>query len=362
MSTVRFRDAATPGLEAGVWILQLLAESLQDLFNHHLRQISGDCGKRGLGLADLPRILGGFAAQRLPSVGDDPDHLAQDRQKALGVIWRDFLGENRILKLGTKTRGLLELAARQTQARLAKGTFRFDWLEQAHTRARKFINEFLATGHLADLGEAPPKEVVVFADLTGRQFCAKTQGGRQAIEWAHQNVPHALLQMLVAERVLAHEYLSHLVPRNQALGLTVTEQWLVALLDDLYRDKDSDKHNEERGEQYWQAVTFRALRQDLELHVARMEHDQNPMLEPVRSLGIAGVEAAASVLYGSASERYWHFTTRLLAVPPEEDVEEILSDLLGYFAVAGPSAVEAALTRKYNTIRELHRSLGLGKS
>jgi len=79
----------------------------------------------------------------------------------------------------------------------------------------------------------------------------------------------------------------------------------------------------------------------------------------IRSLGVRGVESAASDLFENAPERFWRFTDELLTIPVEEDVEQVLLDLMGYFAVAGPDAVEAALTRKYSSIKELHKTLAL---
>jgi hypothetical protein len=159
--------------------------------------------------------------------------------------------------------------------------------------------------------------------------------------------------MLVAERVLSHEYLSHVLPPNTALGRAVTEQWLVALLQDLYERK--------KKKPFWPGAIFRALRHDLEEHVVGMVKAPNPALEMVRSLGVRGVESAASDLLENAPERFWRFTDELLRVPAEEDVEEALLDLMAYFAVAGPEAVENALTRKYSSIKELHKLLALAK-
>ena len=353
MATVGFNDRPTPGLESGVWIQQLLAESFYGILSGNDQQIAVDCGRNGLGLADLPRILGGFASQRLPPVGDDEENLVRDREKALKLIWDDFLKENRIQKLHRKTRDLLKAGATETEEKLRRGQFAFSWLEQAHTEAREFIDQFLKSRALDGMPSVPDVKVIVVEDRPARMFCARTQAERGQILWAHQNVPHALTNMLVAERVLAHEYLSHVLPRNAALGGAVTEQWLVALLQALYDGKE--------GEPFWPGVIFRALRQDLEQHVAGLEKATNPVLEMIRSLGVRGVESVASDLLENAPDRFWPFTDKLLTIPAEEDVQEVLVDLMAYFAVVGPDAVENALTRRYRDIKELHELLALGK-
>ncbi|MGC1604885.1 MAG: hypothetical protein WA748_05135, partial [Candidatus Acidiferrum sp.] len=100
--TVEFSKDTTPGGEAGVWILQLLAESMHDLLTQHTVQVLVDCAQIDLGIVDLPRILGFFSVYRLRSVGDDPASLVKHREGALKNIWDDFLREERIKRLGAK--------------------------------------------------------------------------------------------------------------------------------------------------------------------------------------------------------------------------------------------------------------------
>jgi hypothetical protein len=352
MPTVEFIGRPTPGLESGVLILELLAESLYATFSQNYKPMAVDCGRRDLGLADIPRILGGFACQRLPTVGDDSKSLARDREKALKWIWEDFFKENRIRKLPRRTLDLLERAAAETRKKLKSDPFDFSWMEQAHLEAHRFIDRFLKTRSLGTLSSLPPMKVKVVEDLTAQMFCARTQRERGEIQWAHQNVSHALQAMILAERVLAHEYLSHVVPRNATLGRPVSEQWLVALLQDLYEKKD--------GEPHWPAIAFPVLRRDLEDQVARVENAKYPAAKAVGSMGILGVETAGSDLLEHAPSVYWRFTEQLLTLPAEEEVEAILTDLMGYLAVAGPEEVERALSRNYKDMRDLHRWLGLG--
>jgi hypothetical protein len=349
-ATVAFFESPTPGCESGVWILQLLAESMHDTLTQHTVQVMVDCAQIGMGIVDLPRILGFCAAYRLRSVGDAPATLVKDREAALQSVWDDFLHERRIQRLGAKTQSLLNVASTNTQRKLQKGNFDFSWLERSHERARSFLNAFLASRPLAGFNSLPEMKVRVLEDQSGRMYCASTQPGRGEIHWAHQCVAHALSNMLLAERVLFHEYLSHVIPRNRALGRSVTEEWLVALLETLYYGR--------KGEPYWLGASWTTLREDLEDHVVKIA--TATFTDPVRSKGIKGVAAAASDLLQNAPAPYWRFTEALLAIPAEEDVEQILLELLGYLATVGPEEAERALTSKYNNINELHESLGLG--
>lgn len=349
---VEFFEDPTPSGEAGVWILQLLAESMHDLLSQHTVPVMLDCAQIGIGIVDLPRILGFFAAYRLRSVGVHPETLAKEREAVLRTIWGDFLGEERIKRLGPKTQGLLKAAAASAQRKLEKGKFEFSWLERCHARARSFLDGLLASRPLAGMHSLPETKVRVVEDPSGRRYCASTQPGHGEIQWAHQNVAHALTQMLLAERVLFHEYLSHVIPRNPALGRSVTEDWLVSLLEDLYFGGE--------GEPYWLGALWTTLREDLEDYVEKMEAGST--LDPVKSKGIKGVATVASDLLRNAPDPYWRFTEKVVAIPVEEEVEQILADILGYLATVGPEEAEKALTRKYKTVQELHQWLGLGGS
>jgi hypothetical protein len=351
--SVEFSEAPTPALEAGVWILELLAESLDRILTSHTPQLSVDCAERDMGLVDLPRILGGFAAQRLPYVGEDAEKnpIEKDREDALNRIWADFVGDGRIRKLPQRTRRLLESAAAETKRRIQGEAPNLSWLEGAHEKARKFIRDFLASRTTGKLPALQSAKVKIVEDPKNEMYCARTQSKRGEIAWAHQNVAHALTNMLLAERVLAHEYLSHLLPQNSSLGHAVTERWLIALLQTLYRNLS--------GEPYWPAVVWGALRQDLEKHVVGMETARNSMLEPVRTLGIFGLEAVATDLIGAAPTAYWRFTEELLTVPADKDVEAMFQKIMSHFASIGPDAVELILSANYVNIQALYDYLSL---
>jgi len=316
--TVQFSESPTPAFQAGVWILQLIAEALRGVLSSNDKRLAQECANAGLSSIDIPRILGGFAAQRLPSIGSDSKRtIDKQKEEVLESIWDDFLRENRIKKLPRPTLILFEKQAKHTIQTMRHTEFNFAYLERANQDAHAFVVSLLKAHGLQDLLTGGPTNVNVVEDLDLRMYCAGLRPGGGTILWAHQNVPHALTAMVLAERVLAHEYLSHRAPRNSSLGLAVSERWLVALLQNVYLSSAT--------EPYWWNVLWPIFRNDLEDHIARIESAKNPSLEMVRTSGYAGVEAAASSLQDNAPDSYWRFTADILRTSPDDNMETTLS-------------------------------------
>jgi len=96
--TVDFDPEPTPAFEAQIWILQLLAEAVDQPMD--LPHLLYDCAKLEIGTFDVLRILGGFVAQRLPLIGSDTKKPASEQNRAaLELVWKDFFLEDRIARL-----------------------------------------------------------------------------------------------------------------------------------------------------------------------------------------------------------------------------------------------------------------------
>lgn len=348
--SVKFVPEAMPAFEAQVWILQLLAEALEQPMN--LPRLVYDCADLELGTFDVLRILGGFAAQRLPTIGSDPKKPSSEQsQAALALVWNDFFNDDRISRFSPAVLAEFKDKERRSLERLAKTPFNFAYLKKANRAAHAFVRALLGTQQLDDLLVAEPAPVSVVEDLLSTMFCAGSDHSSGEIQWAQQMIPHALSAMVLADRILAHEYLSHLVPRNSSLGRIVCEQWLVALLQEAFLQKS--------GEPTWRNHLWPVFRHDFEEHVHAVEKARNPALARMRSFGYAGVETTASSLYLNAPEEFWRFTAEILRVDQEEDEQQAsqIKEVILHLTYLVPEESQKLLSSKYKNIHGLWTSI-----
>jgi len=182
-------------------------------------------------------------------------------------------------------------------------------------------------------------------------YCAGADRTKGGILWAQRVVPYALNAMVLADRVLVHEYLSHLVPRSSSLGRIVCEQWLVALLLEAFVQK--------RGEPTWRNYLWPIFRNDFEEYVHAVEKASNPALNKMRSFGYAGVEITASSLYLNAPEAFWKFTSEILRTDEDEEGRQgsEIMDVILHLTYIGADESMKFLYRKYMNINELWASI-----
>jgi hypothetical protein len=352
-SKVRFLPAPLPAHEAVLQVTVLLAKAVHEILARP--DMVYDFERVRMSAIDVPRIMGHFAAARLPAIGSSrPEQAgggkANEASETLENIWDDFLREERIKRLPKNLIDLFEQHRDRSirAAETEKGTF--DYLKEANHSAYSFVRALLKKEDLDSLLPAAPAEVDVVFDAESRMYCAASDSLSGRIQWALQIVPHSLAAMVLVERVLAHEYLSHLVPRNRALGLAVLERWLVALLQEACLA--------DRAQAHWKNILWPEYRKALEDHVAGIEHAKNPAANLVRTFGAAGVEVAATALYHSTPRPFWKFTRAVVTAASSEEEAAKIDRILIMFANAGPKASGKVISSKWSTINELHAAAG----
>jgi len=300
----------------------------------------------------VPRILGFFAARRLPAIGSSRGSGAganHERSEALASIWSDFLQEDRIKRSSKSLLALFEQHRDATLKASREGALTFDYLRDANHSAHAFVQTLLKEQGLGRLVPDVPADVDIVPDPETKMYCAASDSQSGRIQWALQIIPHGLSATVLVERVFAHEYLSHLVPRNPNLGRSVLERWLVALLQEAYLMDPSQLN--------WKNVLWPDYRRALEDHVAGIENARNPALNLVRTVGYAGVEEVAMALYNRARRAFWRFTHQILTSTSPGDASKI-DRLLLSFANLGPAESKKILSRKWSNINQLHDAAG----
>lgn len=238
-------------------------------------------------------------------------HLEQVENVAeLATFWRHARGVPAIAKLGDAASALLDGVQNASGSDIKTVD---DCVELFHTFNRTGFD--LASGLIADrnLGASPGRAPVDFSivwDPSCDYYCAGTTRADRRIVWAHQPVQHGLYAALIPELVFAHEYFSHLTPRNPRLSRTVTEVWLVdALKRQVSQSAGADA--------YWQAVVWELLRDALS-----GANPSRSVAHEVRRNGLFGVDTVASLLYGNSPAAFWRLTRLIVTFAPTADAGE----------------------------------------
>jgi len=348
--TVQFSGSPVPAVEDAVWILELLSEAVHRILAHD--EFLNAYEEVEISAVDVSRILGNSAAQYIPGLGASaPDKRIDERIATLKDIWDGFLRENRIKKLDPKIVSTFERERDETIESLRTGTFSFDYLERANDSGHTFVKAFLKKEKLDPRVPGEPVGVFVLYDPNNTMYCAASDRFTGSIRWAHQVVPHALSGMVLADRVLAHEYLSHLAPESSQLSRAVLERWLVALLKEGYWERTS--------EPAWKSHLWTLYRNDLETHVAGLDKAHNPATNQIRCFGYAGLEETASSLYLSVPRPFWRMTSEMLQEALDDNQSRDLDGLLVHLVGIGPRKAKELLATKWKTIEDLQKRAGL---
>ena len=335
-----------PAVEDAVWIFELLAEAVHRILAHD--EFLNAYEEVEISAVDVPRILGNSAAQYVPGLGASaPDKRIDERIATLRDIWDGFLRENRIKKLDPKIISVFEEQRDQTIESVRTGAFTFDYLERANDSGHTFVKTFLKKEKLDPRVPDEPVGVFVLYDPNNTMYCAASDRFTESIRWAHQVVPHALSGMVLADRILAHEYLSHLAPESSQLSRAVLERWLVALLKESYWERTS--------EPAWKSHLWTLYRDDLESHVAGLDHARNRATNQIRCFGYAGLEETASSLYLSVSRPFWRMTSEMLREAFAENQSRDLDGLLVHLVGIGPRKAKELLATKWKNIEDLYK-------
>ncbi|HEY0514621.1 MAG TPA: hypothetical protein VGH73_22150 [Thermoanaerobaculia bacterium] len=153
------------------------------------------------------------------------------------LTWDSFTARQRARKAPQKVQELLANGRETIQAALHAGFDPRRYLADANQRARAAI------GTLATRIGLAGQTTVELAPIRiswkeSRDFLWPSTGGRK-IAWVFQYKHAALWAAVLAEIILQHEYLSHVLPRSDSLSETVREGWLMETLHVEVRERGS---------------------------------------------------------------------------------------------------------------------------
>jgi hypothetical protein len=215
----------------------------------------------------------------LASAFVDAINIQHDPADAL-LSWDSFTARERAKKVPPKVQELFASGRETIEEALLAGFDPRRYLVDVNERARAAV-EALATR--IGLTGSPPIEPasMTISWKEHRDFIWPSTGGR-TIAWVFQHHRSAVWSAVLAEVILQHEYLSHLLPRSDSLSETIREGWLMETLHEEIRARGKpsdlrvfmhvrDKLNGlPRSESLaWVADTMLLVREDLYWNLTR---------------------------------------------------------------------------------------------
>jgi hypothetical protein len=273
----------------------------------------------------LPALKGELKtlSRILPRLGECSHHHCgtEGPSKDLDRVWNEFFNNSDISKLPAKPLEILQ-AARAASLKLAGAEPDcIADLSGAHERGYILVESMLKTNGLSSLCPSPTSLLVSY-DHEAKSYCASTNRIADRVCWTHQPVPHSLYGALIAELIIAHEYLSHIVPRNPRLGPSFTEIWLVFALIEWFQEKGPQQ------DVGWKTQVWYLMREELKKHLEKMKLAESTPARVYREEGHYGAYDFAVLLYGRSKIAFWKLTGEILKLPNDKEKTDLLMSLL----------------------------------
>ncbi|HVS87538.1 MAG TPA: hypothetical protein VHF01_04880 [Candidatus Acidoferrum sp.] len=263
---------------------------------------------------------------------------------AIDGIWEAAFASPKFRNTTGASREILEAIRAQSLTELPKPDA-FSDLVSANATAHRFTKDTLKKHGLAGLLVAEPALVQIFADLKAVHFCAGTSRIANKIRWAYQPVAHALEGIVLADLVLAHEYLSHLVPKNSRLDQSVREGWLVSALRESFQSVPAIPH--------WKRALWAQHRADLYRHFLKVREALPGPSSAIGFEGFSGLDEQAIRLHARSTAQFWKFTGAILEYPESLGGAEDIAWLLGEVVRRGTEGIDHLMSLKYMNLEDL---------
>jgi hypothetical protein len=292
-------ESDLPAIHARVDVLLLLARAVR---LHFPEFVNAQDANGPPAPYEVLRILADILADQMARL------TITDITHALDV-WASFTADPAVKKLpGPSSRLIRTMGQRvAADANTANAGMGRNIIWAANLQAQRWIvDRFLPQVSGIRFAPAP---VVIDYDESGRQFCASSSPLRGEIHWTLQPLRHSLFGAMVMPHILEHEYVSHLIPRNQNLSKGVREVFLVETLEEEHRNdinQDARNRNAEIKLDGW----FRYL---LEAHSCHLGQSNRAELRDFQGV-------ATRMRLKSKSD-FWKMTGEILYLPKEGDAE-----------------------------------------
>jgi len=301
-------ESDSPGTRACVDALLLIGQAMRAHFPDLLEICEGNHGSSPAWdelLGALAHIL--FQEMRAKNIRD----ITHARD-----VWKQFMAGLTVQRLPPSGGAALrEVGKKITRDAVgANAGIGLDILEKANQQAESWTRQRILP-YLQDTSlEVAP--LVIDFDEAGTQYCASSSPLSGEIHWTLQPFEHSLYGAMVVPQLLEHEYVSHLLPRNQYLSLGVREVFLVEALEEEHRDNPGSNPQVFDAEMKL-AVWFR---EKLEQHFQRNHQTSRAELRDFENVAIR--------FRGKSNADFWKMTSEILLLPDGEAESGMVDDAL----------------------------------
>jgi hypothetical protein len=221
-----------------------------------------------------------------------------------------------------------------------------NYLEASHTAGVRRIRHLGTVRAVAQLRDADPFPVRARYNPRGDDYCASSSLIANEIGWNLQLVERSLYGVLIFEMLFQHEYLSHLLPRNNYLSKQVREIWLSDAL-------------------YWELVYQPGERAAIQVKKFLWEKFRRELARSfdtrdIEFFGPLELDHLVQQIRVLSDEVFWDITKAILECADGKPNANLIDSLLMYLVNLDPLERENALKQKgagWEILREFHMRL-----
>jgi hypothetical protein len=177
------------------------------------------------------------------------------------AIWGQVLLDLDVRRLAPASAAVVKSITARLETALAGSYDGAVYLAGRHTAAVQWVRGLGGRRGIASLASSPVYPIRVHYNPKGDDYCASSSLYANEIGWNLQLVERSLYGVLILDMLFAHEYLSHMLPKNNFLSKNVREIWLSAALYWEYVDQLGDNAAKQVTKFLWEKFRRELSRQ-----------------------------------------------------------------------------------------------------
>jgi len=267
------------------------------------------------------------------------------------AIWGQVLLDLQVRRLAPAAATVVESITRRLEATIAASYDGAEYLVSRHDAAVQWVRGLGGRYGLAALENAVVYPIRAHYNPKGDDYCASSSLYANEIGWNLQLVERSLYGVLILEMLFAHEYLSHMLPRNNFLSKNVREIWLSAALYWEYVDHLQDKAAKQVTKYLWEK-----FRRELGRH---FDPDDIAFFGPLE------LDKLAETIRFSSEETFWEISRAILECADERENAQAVDAFFRDLLALSPQELKGGLALKpheWNILEEFRDAMVSGRS